>query len=83
MDKMWAGRFQESLNKTADDFNSSIRFDKRMYAQDIRGSMAHAAMLGAQGIISQEDASVIIDALDGILSDLTSGKLPEYLADID
>ena len=75
MDKMWAGRFQESLNKTADDFNSSIRFDKRMYAQDIRGSMAHAAMLGAQGIISQEDASVIIDALDGILSDLTSGKL--------
>ena len=76
MDKMWAGRFQESLNKTADDFNSSIRFDKRMYAQDIRGSMAHAAMLGAQGIISQEDASVIINALDGILSDLTSGKLP-------
>ena len=76
MDKMWAGRFQESLNKTADDFNSSIRFDKRMYAQDIRGSMAHAAMLGAQGIISLEDASVIIDALDGILADLTSGKLP-------
>ncbi len=76
MDKMWAGRFQESLNKTADDFNSSIRFDKRMYAQDIRGSMAHAAMLGAQGIISQEDASVIIDALDGILADLTSGQLP-------
>ena len=76
MDKMWAGRFQESLNKTADDFNSSIRFDKRMYAQDIRGSMAHAAMLGAQGIISQEDASVIIDALDGILADLSSGKLP-------
>ena len=76
MDKMWAGRFQESLNKTADDFNSSIRFDKRMYAQDIRGSMAHAAMLGTQGIISQEDASVIIDALDGILADLSSGKLP-------
>ena len=76
MDKMWAGRFQESLNKTADDFNSSIRFDKRMYAQDIRGSMAHAAMLGAQGIISQEDASVIIDALDGILADLSSGQLP-------
>ena len=75
MDKMWAGRFQESLNKTADDFNSSIRFDKRMYAQDIRGSMAHAAMLGAQGIISQEDASVIIDALDGILADLSSGQL--------
>ena len=76
MDKMWAGRFQESLNETADDFNASIRFDKRMYAQDIRGSMAHAAMLGAQGVISQEDASAIIDALDGILADLTSGRLP-------
>ncbi len=76
MDKMWAGRFQESLNDTADDFNASIRFDKRMYAQDIRGSMAHAAMLGAQGVISQEDASAIIDALDGILADLTSGRLP-------
>ena len=49
---MWTGRFQEKLDRLADDFNSSLSFDRRMYAQDIRGSMAHAAMLGAQGIIT-------------------------------
>ncbi|MBQ8953431.1 MAG: argininosuccinate lyase [Clostridia bacterium] len=75
MDKMWAGRFQKSLDSQADDFNSSIRFDSRMYKQDIQGSMAHAAMLGAQGIISQADADQIIEALGGILNDLTSGAL--------
>ena len=75
---MWAGRFQAGLTEpVADDFNSSIRFDKpHVPRRTFAGTMAHAAMLGAQGIISQEDASVIIDALDGILSDLTSGKLP-------
>jgi argininosuccinate lyase len=75
MSKMWAGRFAKELDKTADDFNSSIRFDCKMYRQDITGSMAHAAMLGAQGIIAQKDAEVIIDALQGILSDLDSGAL--------
>ena len=75
MDKMWAGRFQKALDSAADDFNSSIRFDSRMYKQDIQGSMAHAAMLGARGIISKEDADAIIDALGGILSDLDSGAL--------
>ena len=75
MDKMWAGRFQKSLDSQADDFNSSIRFDSRMYRQDIKGSMAHAAMLGAQGIIAQADADRIIAALQGILSDLDSGAL--------
>ena len=75
MDKMWAGRFQESLNKTADDFNSSIRFDSRMYREDITGSMAHAAMLGAQHILPSADADAIIDALQGILDDLDSGAL--------
>ena len=75
MDKMWAGRFQKSLDSAADDFNSSIRFDSRMYRQDIQGSMAHAAMLGAQGIISRSDADTIIDALGGILNDLDSGAL--------
>ena len=53
MEKMWAGRFQKALDQQADDFNSSIHFDKRMYRQDITGSMAHAAMLGAQGIITE------------------------------
>ena len=45
MEKMWAGRFEKSLDKTADDFNSSLSFDSKMYKQDITGSMAHAAML--------------------------------------
>ncbi len=75
MSKLWAGRFSKELDSTANDFNSSIRFDSRMYKQDITGSMAHAAMLGAQGIISQEDADTIIAGLSEILADLESGKL--------
>ena len=75
MSKLWAGRTAGKTDPAADDFNSSIRFDSKMYRQDIRGSMAHAAMLGAQGIISGEDADAIIAGLEGILSDLDSGKL--------
>ncbi len=76
MEKMWAGRFQKTLDKKADDFNSSIRFDCRMYAQDIQGSMAHAEMLAKQGILSQADVDLIIDGLAGILQDIQTGKLP-------
>ena len=75
MDKMWAGRFEKALDKTADDFNSSLHFDCRMFRQDIRGSMAHAAMLGAKNIISQQDADRIIESLGGILRDIEDGKL--------
>ena len=75
MAKMWAGRFAKELDKTADDFNSSLRFDCKMYKQDIQGSMAHAAMLGAQGIIAGGEAEKIIDGLQGILDDLESGAL--------
>ncbi len=75
MAKMWAGRTAGITDQTADDFNSSIRFDSRMYRQDITGSMAHAAMLGAQGIITQSEAEGIIAGLEGILSDLDSGAL--------
>ncbi len=75
MEKMWAGRFQKTLDKTADDFNSSIRFDCRMYAQDIKGSMAHATMLARQGILSQAETDKIIDGLAGILADLDNGTL--------
>ncbi len=75
MEKMWAGRFAKALDAKADDFNSSIRFDCKMYAQDIRGSIAHAEMLAAQGIISQEDCTAIVDGLCSILEDLDSGKL--------
>lgn len=74
MKKMWAGRFQKSLNKTADDFNSSIHFDCKMYKQDITGSMAHAQMLCKQGIISDEEMTVLVEGLGEILDDLNSGK---------
>ncbi len=75
MAKMWTGRTDGVTDKIADDFNSSIKFDSRMYKQDILGSMAHASMLGAKNIISQKDSELIIDGLEGILSDLESGKL--------
>ena len=75
MAKMWAGVTDGNTAQIADDFNSSIRFDCRMYKQDITGSMAHAAMLGAQGIIAQSEAEQLIDGLQGILDDLDSGKL--------
>ena len=75
MEKMWAGRFQKTLDEKADDFNSSLRFDKRMYAQDIKGSMAHATMLARQGILPQKDVDTIIDGLAGILDDLQNGTL--------
>lgn len=76
MNKMWAGRFSKSLDKKADDFNSSIHFDKIMFSQDIKGSIAHASMLGYKGIIPKEDSLDIIEALGGILNDIESGKLP-------
>ncbi len=75
MDKMWAGRFSKALDKQADDFNSSIHIDSRMYKQDIQGSVAHAGMLARQGIISTADAECIIAELGNILNDLQSGAL--------
>ena len=75
MAKMWAGVTAGVTDSIADDFNSSIRFDCKMYKEDITGSMAHAAMLGGRGIISQKDAEILIDGLQGILDDLNSGKL--------
>ena len=76
MSKLWAGRFSKEIDKLADDFNSSIRFDSKMYKQDIKGSMAHAAMLAAQHIIGKDDSEKIIDCLGDILADIESGKLP-------
>ena len=75
MAKMWAGRFQKEESKEVNDFNSSISFDSRMYESDITGSIAHARMLGNQGIISKEDSELIIDTLTKILEDINSGKL--------
>ena len=66
----------KALDQQADDFNSSIHFDSRMYRQDIKGSMAHATMLAAKGIIGQDDADQIVAGLEAILQDIESGKLP-------
>lgn len=75
MDKMWAGRFSKALDKEADDFNSSIHFDCKMFKQDITGSIAHAQMLAKQGIISAEEMETLVEGLGGILDDINSGNL--------
>ena len=73
--KLWTGRFQKEISKTTNDFNSSISFDQRMYREDIEGSIAHATMLGACGIIDKGEAEKICDGLAGILKDIESGAL--------
>ncbi len=75
MAKMWVGRTDGNTDKVADAFNSSIAFDSRMYREDAEGSMAHAIMLQAKGIITKEDYEKIVDGLGGILSDIESGRL--------
>ena len=75
MAKMWAGRTSGVTDSIADDFNSSIHFDSRMYREDITGSMAHAQMLADCGIIEAEEAAIIIKTLESILADIESGKL--------
>ena len=75
MAKMWAGRTAGETAALADELNSSIGVDGRMYAQDIKGSAAHARMLSKQGIISEEEKDQIITGLEGILKDLSSGAL--------
>ncbi len=73
--KLWAGRFEKATDHMVDDFHSSIPFDRRLYPYDIRGSIAHATMLGEQGIIPQQDAEQIVAGLKSILADLDSGAL--------
>ena len=73
--KLWGGRFTAEEDQLTAMFNDSLSFDKRLYRQDITGSIAHAEMLGKQKIISSEDAAAIVDGLKGILSDIDAGKL--------
>ena len=82
MAKLWGGRFSKNTDALVDDFNSSIRFDKRMYSQDICGSMAHAEMLGRQGIIEKSDADLIVKTLGEILEDIEAGKV-EFLIEAE
>ena len=73
--KLWAGRFQKETDTLVNTFNSSIDFDARLYKQDITGSIAHATMLGKQGIIPQKDADDIISGLKAILEDIEGGNV--------
>jgi len=72
---LWAGRFSKEVDETVNAFNSSIAFDARMYAQDIRGSIAHATMLGDCGVIEKSESEAIIKGLQEILADLQEGRL--------
>jgi len=76
MTKLWGGRFTKSADKTAEGFTSSLSFDRRLYRQDIRGSIAHARMLGRQGIIPVDDAQAIEQGLVEILAEIESGQFP-------
>ena len=81
--KLWAGRFQKETDTLVNDFNSSIAFDARMYKEDIAGSIAHAAMLGRQGIIEEHEAEKIIDGLKAILTDIEADKVEFSLENED
>lgn len=75
MPQLWKGRFKKELAKETNDFNSSISFDSRMFEEDIKGSIAHATMLGATGIIDKSESEKIVAGLSEILADIKSGKL--------
>ncbi len=80
--KLWGGRFSKNTDAEVNDFNSSIRFDQRLYRQDIQGSIAHAKMLGKCKIISKDDSELIVKTLGEILSDIEDGKV-EFLIDAE
>ena len=80
--KLWGGRFSKNTDSQVNDFNSSIRFDQRMYRQDIQGSIAHATMLGKCGIIPKDDSELIVKTLNEILDDIESGKV-EFMIDAE
>jgi argininosuccinate lyase len=73
-DKLWGGRFTQPTDKFVEEFTASIEFDKRLYRQDIRGSIAHARMLGRQGIIPESDAESIVRGLQDILAKIEAGN---------
>lgn len=80
--KLWGGRFSKNTDSEVNDFNSSIRFDQRMYRQDIKGCIAHAKMLGKCGIISDEDCELIVKTLGEILTDIENGKI-DFMIDAE
>ena len=75
MAQLWGGRFTKETDQLVYNFNASISFDKRFYAQDMKGSMAHVRMLAKQGILTEEERDQILDGLNGILKDVEEGRL--------
>lgn len=75
MAQLWGGRFTKETDQLVYNFNASISFDRRFYAQDIKGSIAHVMMLARQGILTEAEEEQILEGLQGILSDVESGKL--------
>ena len=73
--KLWGGRFEKTTDALVEDFHSSIRFDQRLYKQDILGSIAHARMLGSVGVISEDEANQLIKGLTEILEDIQAGNV--------
>ncbi len=74
--KLWGGRFSKNTEFIVDDFNSSIRFDQRLYKEDITGSIAHVTMLAKQAIISQEESSQIIEGLKALETEIEAAMSP-------
>jgi len=72
--KLWGGRFQQATEELVEDFTESVRYDKRLYRHDIKGSIAHARMLGEKGIIARQDSELIIDGLNKILEQIEKGE---------
>jgi len=83
MDKMWSGRFSASASSLLDEFNASIMYDRKLYREDIEGSIAHATMLTQQGILTQEELTQIIDGLNQVRSEIESGEFEWKISDED
>jgi len=83
MGKMWSGRFSENASTLLDEFNASLNFDKKLYQYDILGSQAHAKMLGAQGILTDEEVKSIINGLETVRSEIESGDFEFNISDED
>jgi len=83
MDKMWSGRFSAGASSLLDDFNASIMFDRKLYQEDIEGSIAHATMLHAQGILTQDELKLIVDGLNQVKKEIESGEFEWKISDED
>jgi len=83
MDKMWSGRFSASASSLLDQFNASIMYDRKLYKEDIEGSLAHAAMLAKQGILTTEELTQIVEGLNTVMTEIESGDFKWNIADED